>query len=54
MKIISQKRNEFKVSSTKLKTFATFVIIAATSSSVTLPKTGFVLTVMPFSTGIDS
>ena len=37
---------------TKLKSFDTFVIIATTSSSITLSFTGIGSIVMPISTGI--
>ena len=52
MKIVNQKRyKNYKILSTILKTVDSFVIIAITSSSVTLSLTGFGLLVIPISSG---
>ena len=48
-----KKYTKYKVLTTKLKSIDTLVIIATTSSSVTLAFTGIGLIVIPLSTGIS-
>ena len=48
--ISKKKYKEYKTITTRLKSFDTFVIIATTSSSITLSLTGIGLIVIPIST----